>query len=1344
MNRKNLIYMYIVLLFTLVWSTTGFSHTIDFQSVSYDNGNTQVTYLVTSGVQPAISHWVFPACEGMEAKDFLSSNDSAGGFTENDPTTGVRGYKFDTGYQDNEQRIVTLTLAGIWPLGQVTVTFKAGQQVTTTTTKGPICETAALEPIIPIFICAMESEDGKIRARFGYYNPNPQSVVIPIGPDNTLVNSGVTDYNGPQPTTFLSSTNNANSNAQAGKDYIREDNTILQLNSIDPANYAGPTFEVVFDNTDEIFWQINADNTTPQQSEKASLQNLICYDVDFNPVRPILECVTDNGDGTYTLSFGYKNDNEQDVVISVGHRNTFNKSQYNSVLPEVFKTGRSDYWPDPAFTVVVDVEDLPLVWTLEGPDGSRRTSTASTSSQQCVYHIFIEKSWNGEGDDQDLSTLRIIAQSDLGSAVCQWDDVKGELSCVYVDNNQKPTNGLLVAPNGDYSVSEENVPAGWKTVSGVGHFNQADGFAESGREDLEKYLTHTVTNSPDQVLEPIEPLLLCVANLGDGTLRAQFGFFNPNSDTVRIPIGQSNLIFPSQYNGSQPTEFPPSNQPATFAQKVIGSGVEQGASIQAAGSDQNSFNAQGNYEGPIYEIIFEENQELYWLIDATGSDPKQTDKASRYSIVCSEGLTCISGMATIDGRPLVGSVVRLEGPGVKTTKMVTDQYGKFSFKNVIPQHDYTLFVQGYSEEAVSVRVDESSSGCNEINLSLGGCPPVLAWYQAWFANADGADSLRFWDENRFGGVIDTSIFDLYDSMDRNIWEYHILLAWAADIDAFVVDWYGKNSYEQSPTQGLLNAAERLYQLYGHLGFDFRIIVSYSESAEGSLDENLSFIADSILTHPAYWGRRENNTRPVYVHAPKRNLLPYLFRNQADLYLPDDAVIFWNWDAQQLDLADHVDGIYPWVQADDIRFQPDGLEWGHDYLQAFYLTGSEFRWTTGASWPGLDDRAWTLGQQDLASRQDTLVYQWSWDLAFENRPSFMMVQSWNDYNRHSQVEPSLFYGYRFVQMTRNNAVIWKGDCARKITNLGLTVPEHVLLARRHPKSDAVIDQALYAFFSRDYQRALALLDLKDSGAELRDNALVLVTGTPTYRKGTDDRGWAKAVDGIDSGWEGTVWARGSQNPGDPAWAIFRFADTGLYRFNYIALTTDNGSDDDASAYPYQTVRFEVHVSTSGTDENDFRSVGTFQVKGNGERTWYRLGSDATARYVKLLLISPDYYPGNWRQVVEFELHTEEKRGAIPAHESASLAAVPEGFALQQNYPNPFNPETTISYTLSEAGRVTLTVFDVMGREIAALVDDYQQAGQYAIKWQAAEVPSGVYLYRLISGQQSSMRRMVLLK
>jgi len=85
-----------------------------------------------------------------------------------------------------------------------------------------------------------------------------------------------------------------------------------------------------------------------------------------------------------------------------------------------------------------------------------------------------------------------------------------------------------------------------------------------------------------------------------------------------------------------------------------------------------------------------------------------------------------------------------------------------------------------------------------------------------------------------------------------------------------------------------------------------------------------------------------------------------------------------------------------------------------------------------------------------------------------------------------------------------------------------------------------------------------------------------------------------------------------------------------------------------------------------------------------------------------------------------------------------------FKLFDNYPNPFNPTTKISWQSPVNGQQTLKVYDVLGREVATLVDEYREAGSYEVEFDATNLPSGMYIYRLQSGNYSDVKKMILSK
>ena len=89
-------------------------------------------------------------------------------------------------------------------------------------------------------------------------------------------------------------------------------------------------------------------------------------------------------------------------------------------------------------------------------------------------------------------------------------------------------------------------------------------------------------------------------------------------------------------------------------------------------------------------------------------------------------------------------------------------------------------------------------------------------------------------------------------------------------------------------------------------------------------------------------------------------------------------------------------------------------------------------------------------------------------------------------------------------------------------------------------------------------------------------------------------------------------------------------------------------------------------------------------------------------------------------------------------------IPELIVLHQSYPNPFNPSTTIDYSLSSEAFVSLSVFDVLGREVSTLVNQRQYAGSHTVRWNAGSASSGVYFYTLAVEGSTLTRKMILSK
>jgi hypothetical protein len=90
------------------------------------------------------------------------------------------------------------------------------------------------------------------------------------------------------------------------------------------------------------------------------------------------------------------------------------------------------------------------------------------------------------------------------------------------------------------------------------------------------------------------------------------------------------------------------------------------------------------------------------------------------------------------------------------------------------------------------------------------------------------------------------------------------------------------------------------------------------------------------------------------------------------------------------------------------------------------------------------------------------------------------------------------------------------------------------------------------------------------------------------------------------------------------------------------------------------------------------------------------------------------------------------------------AFPGKYELAQNYPNPFNPSTNINYQLPQDGNVNISIFDNSGKEVKSLISEYKPAGYYTINFNAFSLSSGIYFYRILSGDFIAVKKMMLVK
>ncbi len=124
--------------------------------------------------------------------------------------------------------------------------------------------------------------------------------------------------------------------------------------------------------------------------------------------------------------------------------------------------------------------------------------------------------------------------------------------------------------------------------------------------------------------------------------------------------------------------------------------------------------------------------------------------------------------------------------------------------------------------------------------------------------------------------------------------------------------------------------------------------------------------------------------------------------------------------------------------------------------------------------------------------------------------------------------------------------------------------------------------------------------------------------------------------------------------------------------------------------------------------------------------------------------------NKRDTIDFMITSPD--GIMMTKQFVFSYAGPKEFKLEQNFPNPFNPITTIQYQIpaspksspKERTSVTLRIYDILGSEVATLVNEEKEAGYYEVNWNASNLASGVYIYRLQTGSFISVKKMMLLR
>ena len=215
------------------------------------------------------------------------------------------------------------------------------------------------------------------------------------------------------------------------------------------------------------------------------------------------------------------------------------------------------------------------------------------------------------------------------------------------------------------------------------------------------------------------------------------------------------------------------------------------------------------------------------------------------------------------------------------------------------------------------------------------------------------------------------------------------------------------------------------------------------------------------------------------------------------------------------------------------------------------------------------------------------------------------------------------------------------------------------------------------------------------------------------------------------------------------------DNHLYLLNQLGFGTNKmteieivGDGADLIVLPVELVSFTAKINNSNVELNWETKTETnnrgFEIERYNAQ-WKKIGfvnGHGTTTEASNYFFADKNVSGN---LVKYRLKQIDYDGSFTYSKVIEVTLkLAETYKLCQNYPNPFNPTTTISYTMPENGHVELEIYNSLGQKIETLINKTMQAGIHQITWNAQNVPSGIYFYKIVINNFSQMNKMVLLK
>lgn len=263
----------------------------------------------------------------------------------------------------------------------------------------------------------------------------------------------------------------------------------------------------------------------------------------------------------------------------------------------------------------------------------------------------------------------------------------------------------------------------------------------------------------------------------------------------------------------------------------------------------------------------------------------------------------------------------------------------------------------------------------------------------------------------------------------------------------------------------------------------------------------------------------------------------------------------------------------------------------------------------------------------------------------------------------------------------------------------------------------------------------------SNSAISANRIIFVTGQTVMVLGVDNANDTTFV--FKSTNLGDTWTQIFKTPGVFFDMKFVNTTTGIMCGDngLVKRTTSGGSSWNNITSSTSNDLLNIHFASSNIVYM-VGSAGTILKSTNAGVNWFTQVSPITAN-----LRAINVFPADDNGILVGaggNILRTTNGGNIPTGIQNIGNEIPESYSLSQNYPNPFNPSTNIKFSIPTAGNVSVKVYDIMGREVAGLVDQYLTPGIYNIDFNASSLPSGTYFYRLNAGSFTDTKKLVLIK